>query len=558
MAANRCPRTAAAVGHTPTGSSLPSEIQASLSVLALGQKRTFALRKIQEYRERIAELNRFIESLKSVVNSDSLILRLLPNELLIEIFRYLRPTERVEIRIAHVCSAWRAILRSTPEFWADLASIPDPVTAKTEDDWSCYLSCLALSSPQALRLALRGNRIPRMPEIRAYLPRITSLTFTFTDSQLADHLSDLYELLKLGLPSLEELDLTTHEVYFEGIADVPEFGHHSFASDIKLPRLRLLRTHAIFFTAFLVCSSLRHLALINERPMFLGTRTYLEARSYPAFLEALQRCPMLETLEVAYSMPRSEDDDFTGPPSYSQPCVALKKLCAVTIADETWHIRRFFEAVSFPSTTTVIVHNLAPDWKHAYAEALPRTRLLEAIPSLERLTLYFDDVVWKCSVRGFVGDMERFAVHTTWLYELGGLYLEDIHEIFAFGPLVTDLDVVLEVHHSAERQYERWDLLFLHFYNVTHLRLESRTCNRLAEALSRETSGQYPLPRLEELQVQCIVGGESALEVERHILEGAVRLRETAGFKLRHWSVESQPGVIDFDGIYEPSEMVAC
>ncbi|KAH9890429.1 hypothetical protein C8Q73DRAFT_125657 [Cubamyces lactineus] len=540
MTASSCREAVAAIGHTTTSSDLPSEVQTSLGLLAPGQKRTFALQIIQEYREQIAELNRFITSLEHVVNNDSPILRLLPNELLMDVFRHLRPTERAEIRVAHVCSAWRAILRSTPEFWADLANIPDDITSKTEDDWSCYLSCLALSSPQALRLSLRGNRIPRMPEMRAHLPRVTSLTLTFADSQLSQHLPDLYELFTLGVPSLEELELTIHDVFFDGIADVPDLGLHDHSSYIELPRLRLLRTHGIFFTAFLARSSLRHVYLINERPMYLGTRTYMELRSYSAFLEALRRCPALETLDVAYCMPRGEDDDYTGPPIHFQPCVTLSKLRAVTISDETWHVRRFFEAVSFPSTATVTVHNLAPDWEHAYAEALPKTRLLEVIPSLERITLYFDNVAWKCSVCGFVGDMERFTIHTTWLYELGGFYLEDIRKVFTFGPLVTELDVILGIYSSPEDESERWNLLLSDFCNITRLRLDGRTCSKLAEALSRETSERYPLPRLEELQVRCVVGSDSELEVEKRTLEGAIRLREAAGLKLRHWGVEAR------------------
>ncbi|KAJ8488428.1 hypothetical protein ONZ51_g3564 [Trametes cubensis] len=524
--------------HMVASSGLPSDVRTSLGLLAPGHKHAFALRKIQEYREQIAELNQSIELLKSVANNDTPILRLLPNELFIEVFRYLRPTKRAEICIAHVCRAWRTILCGTPEFWADLASIPDHSTAKPEDDWSCYLSCLTLSSPQALSLSLRGNRIPRMPEMRAHHPRITSLTLTFADSQLSEHLTDLYELFRLGLPSLEQLDLTVHDAFFEGITDVPEFGQHDLSSDIELPRLRILRTHGVFFTAFLARDSLRHLTLINERPMYLGNRTYLEARSYPELLEALQRCPALETLDLAYSMPRGPELDFTGPPDYFEPCVTLSKLRAVTISDETWHVRRFFEAVSFPPTTSVTIHNLAPDRQHAYAEALPRTRLLEVIPGLERMTLHFDDSAWKCSVRGFVGgDTERFAMHTTWLYELDGFPLADIREVFTFGPLVTDLDVVFGAYHSHERTSESWDQLLTNFYNIGYLGLQSIACSKLAEALSRQTSGAYPLPRLEELQIRCFVRDGSELEAEKLTFEGAIRVREAAGLKLRHWSI---------------------
>ncbi|KAI0333050.1 hypothetical protein GY45DRAFT_1432568 [Cubamyces sp. BRFM 1775] len=515
---------------------LPLEVQASLASIPPNQRHSFALQQIEEYRRRIAEFTHYIQLLNTEVNNAAPIFRMLPNELLTEIFRHLRPTERAEIRIAHVCSAWRAILGKTPEFWADLASLPDLITAKTEDDWSCYLSCVALSSPRPLSLSLRGNRIPRMPEVHPHLPRITSLTLTFVDSQVSKHLPDLYEFFALGLLALEELELTAYNVIFDAIADMHNHGHNYFSSDINLPRLRTLRTHGIFFAAALACSSLRHVILVNEKPQYLGDRTYMEAHSYAVFLDALRRCSDLETLDVAYSLPRGEDP--TGPPDYSRPLVHLRNLRTLVISDETWHIRRFFEAVSFPPTTTVTVHNLAPKWRSAYAEALPRTRTLEVIPALERMALQFDNVEWKCSVRGFVGDTERFAIHTRWLYYLEQFTFDNLRDVFTFAPLLTELDVILEDHLSPES--ERWDQLMETFHNITHLSLHARSCKRLVDALSRGSSQRYPLPRLEELRMWCAddeLEPDHDLGPERALLEGVVRLREAAGYKLKDWSV---------------------
>ncbi|KAJ8488414.1 hypothetical protein ONZ51_g3556 [Trametes cubensis] len=510
------------------------EVCTSLGLLAPGQKQAFALQQIEKYRREIEELHQRIHLLNIEANNDSLIFRMLPNELLMEIFRFLRPTERNEIRIVHVCSAWRTILRNTPEFWADLASIPDLVTAKTEDDWSCYLSCLALSSPRSLRLSLRGNRIPRMPEVHAYLPRITSLTLTFVDSQMSKHLPDLYEFFALGLPALEDLELTAYNVLFDAIADMHDHGHHYFSSDNKLPRLRTLRTHGIFFAAALACSSLRHVILVNEKPQYLGDRTYLEAHSYPVFVDALRRCSDLETLDIAYSLPRGEDP--TGPPDYSQPPVHLGNLRTLTVSDETWHIRRFFEAVSFPSTTTITVRNLAPKWRSSFAEVLPRTRKLEVMSSLEDVALYLCNLSWTCCLRCFAGDTERFTIHTNWLYYVESFRLEELLEVFPLGPLLTVLDITLDDNMPIED--ERWDQLLEEFNDIIALSLGNRSCRKLAEALARATSQQYPLPHLEELRVWHD-GDEAEVEAERALLEGVVRLREAAGLKMERWGVKS-------------------
>ncbi|KAH9890414.1 hypothetical protein C8Q73DRAFT_704281 [Cubamyces lactineus] len=512
--------------------SLPTEVGTSLGLLAPGQRQAFALQQIEEYRRKIDELHQYIHLLNIEVNNASLIFRMLPNELLMEIFRHIRPTKRAEIRIAHVCSAWRNILQNTSEFWADLVSILDGITAQPEDDWNCYLSCLALSSPRPLRLSLRGNRIPRMPEVHGHLPRITSLVLTFVDEQVTKHLPDLYEFFALGLLALEELELTAYNVIFDAIADMHDHGHHYFSSNFELPSLRVLRTHGIFFAAALACSSLQHVVLVNEKPLYLGDRTYMEAHSYPVFLDALRRCSDLETLDIAYSLPRGEDP--TGPPDHSHPFVHLGSLRFLIISDETWHIRRFFEAVSFPPTTTITVHNLAPKWRSAYAEVLPRTRTLEVISSLEDVTLHFDSVSWKCCLRRFVDDTERFTIHTTWLYDLEGFRLEDLCDVFPFGSPLTALDITLDDHMPFGS--EQWDQLLEEFHNITFLSLNNRSCRKLAEALSRMTSEQYPLPHLEELRVRCN-GDEAELETERAMLESVVRLREAAGLKLKHWSI---------------------
>ncbi|KAI0357935.1 hypothetical protein OH77DRAFT_1316738 [Trametes cingulata] len=103
----------------PAGDLSAEEMQAFFG-LSLHHTRTLALAKAQEYRVRIAKLERCIRKLGSVYNSAAPIHVALFTELLCQIVRSLHARERGAKRFMNICRYWRSFFRQTPNFWVDM------------------------------------------------------------------------------------------------------------------------------------------------------------------------------------------------------------------------------------------------------------------------------------------------------------------------------------------------------------------------------------------------------------------------------------------------------
>ncbi|KAI8974190.1 hypothetical protein BD414DRAFT_580887 [Trametes punicea] len=519
---------------------LASDDQAYLMAIPPSQILPFTRQKIDEYLAEIVKLDGYVRALKKIHNVASPINTMLPAELLMEIFRHVRPRKRAEIGIGHVCGYWRTVLQRTPEFWADLISIPENVVLRTEGDRPFFLSFLSWSFPRMLELTFEGNCLPMMLDAGDHLSRIRTLDIKFEGDQLIDYLPSLAELPRFDLSSLEELVLTVSEVPSSVVEQAPEYGHYYFYRFFNSPRLHTLRTNGSFFTPFLAFSSLQHATLVGEEPSYLGTTSYLEAHTYPLLLAALRYCRNLETLDLSFCLPRNIDFSSN---EILHPLVHLEKLRTLTVSDEAWHVRRFLEQVTFPSSTRVDVHNMAPNWRYCYSEVLPRTSDLEVISLTERMTLKFDSLRWRCSLLGFAGDMERFSIHSKWLYSLDDLQLDSLSTVFSISDRVTELELVLDDFMQTDAQ--RWGELMAAFPNITRLTVRVPSCRGLVEALSTGQSPTHLVPHLEELDIECEDSQEERVGV---MLSSALRAREAAsGVKPKHWNIRKMDRIQEIE-----------
>ena len=100
----------------------------------------------------------------------------LPVELLAHIFRSISPIEHRDIRLAHVCSLWRATLQGTPEFWATFLTLPSLITQDDhERSVGLWYSFIDRTRCQPLRLRLEGGDFDLLKTIPEHLPRLSWL-----------------------------------------------------------------------------------------------------------------------------------------------------------------------------------------------------------------------------------------------------------------------------------------------------------------------------------------------------------------------------------------------
>ncbi|RDX52895.1 hypothetical protein OH76DRAFT_1480486 [Lentinus brumalis] len=188
------------------GGVLAAVEKAYLAGLDGPQVQSWAIARIEELLERV-------RSLKSLYNEAASINRTLPNEILMEIFSKLRPSEWLGdsgLRLAHICRLWRRLLLTMPEFWVDLLAKPRVfaagMTQRQGDRLGFYLGITG-SRPITLSLESSARRkagLPlRMAQVVApWRHRIAALTIS---SICRRDDAFLRAFILTGLPSLERL-----------------------------------------------------------------------------------------------------------------------------------------------------------------------------------------------------------------------------------------------------------------------------------------------------------------------------------------------------------------
>ncbi|KAH9921932.1 uncharacterized protein BXZ73DRAFT_39324 [Epithele typhae] len=118
-------------------------------------------------------------ALLSAYNAAALINRSLPPEVLMEVFGHLDHKTYSGIRLLHVCRAWRVLLLSTSEYWANMCRIAMEHTDDTEPRSTRVRerdeTFLRLSSPRHIGLSIYQVAMSTREILAPHAHRISSL-----------------------------------------------------------------------------------------------------------------------------------------------------------------------------------------------------------------------------------------------------------------------------------------------------------------------------------------------------------------------------------------------
>ncbi|PIL27000.1 hypothetical protein GSI_10139 [Ganoderma sinense ZZ0214-1] len=297
---------------------------------------------------RIAQYASHIYALRSARNDGAPIHRLLPPELLLEIFANLLPTpmrRRHGLPVLRVCRRWRMLVLDTPQFWVNLIGQTLEATRvpRVERVELARLKfALARSATLKLTLSWRGCSAAVVDMFLPYAHRISSLTAIFT-SQEGSHMSRFVEA---ELPALEHLSLTYNRYRQEGALS------HSVSPIAvrvsRFPRLQALQLVRSPLVIPAAPSSLRELDLHQvgfRDPNDPGTA----CRGVGPIIDVLSSHNRLETLCIRDSLPGNLWE--TSPSASPVRTVHLPLLRTLVVRDDPRSIRVFLVYLDFPSTT---------------------------------------------------------------------------------------------------------------------------------------------------------------------------------------------------------------
>ncbi|KAM5530238.1 hypothetical protein V8D89_016090 [Ganoderma adspersum] len=290
-------------------------------------------------RDSISETKSHIRALRSQYNASAPINYYLPPEVLMEVFAGVHPamTSRPHIPVLRVCRYWRTLLFKTPQFWANLLSLPTLYSRNPIWRRSRFKAALELSAPRDLTLSLSFWAL----DIDIPLPhasRIASLSL-----RLQSDLESTQQLLEQRLTGLT--NLVIFEAWTSWLQPLTLYFH-------QYPNIRSLRLDvALFYSSVVPCTSILHLKLTRcmIRPLDAGS----SIRPLRALHDALRLFPNLETLSLTYSL---WEGSFNREPPELTKTVYLPRLCRVEIEDVPSYIPQLLSHLAFPSTTALILY----------------------------------------------------------------------------------------------------------------------------------------------------------------------------------------------------------
>ncbi|RDX43487.1 hypothetical protein OH76DRAFT_1560338 [Lentinus brumalis] len=213
-----------------------------------------ALSVIRDYEEEIRMLRQRIQAIKSIYNSGASINELLPNELLVQIFRWVGPRFSTvdAVRLTHVCRSWRSVIHGTPVFWADLLNPDGAIFARHASDFWIVRKAFERSAQiPGLRFSLNGTFLSCLktyPSLTSHISRISTLHLDC----IGNKHRDLRPFIRLQMPNLEDLTVWLKCADARVTpADTPS----------NFPRLRRLRTNCVSFAVRWISPSARQLII---------------------------------------------------------------------------------------------------------------------------------------------------------------------------------------------------------------------------------------------------------------------------------------------------------
>ena len=325
----------------------PAEIQAwCLARISEYQNRNQRLRESRgsAARNAICEAKTYIRALRSEYNVFSPINLLLPPEVLMEIFSNVHPavTSRRRVPVLLVCRYWRKVIFKTPQFWANLLSLPIWNSLNLDRNVGRFKAALVQSAPESFALSLPFRSLDVVDVLTPHTSRVSSLTF---DSMSDDEV--IKPLLGQHMPRLTHLVILDCSRSLRSLDDPPTLYFHNYP-DIRTLQLQL----TVFYSPAAPCLSLLHLKLahcaIRAWPIDKAGLVHPLCSVH----HALELFPNLETLSLCYSL--SEGGWFGDLPEVTKT-VHLPRLRHIEIEDIPTFIPRFLPHLTFPSTTSLVL-----------------------------------------------------------------------------------------------------------------------------------------------------------------------------------------------------------
>ena len=205
-------------------------------------------------------------------------------------------------QLGHVCSKWRAIVSTSPRFWANVVAntwrFPTPLALPQSGQLKMYHRAITRSAPYPLTISLDLSKLASAADfplttLAPYAERLASLSLI-----LGDDITNIRHLLSCGLENLEELSVMW-------LCSPPGWRNLSstrISSELNqqclptiLPRVKRLQVSGYLLGPWLAGSFLAHLHVTATSPND-------RIQSWGLFLQVLEYCP-LETLTVLDALP---------------------------------------------------------------------------------------------------------------------------------------------------------------------------------------------------------------------------------------------------------------
>ncbi|RPD61498.1 hypothetical protein L227DRAFT_610497 [Lentinus tigrinus ALCF2SS1-6] len=247
----------------------------------------------------------------------------LPTELLIQILSQVSSdTPWQMVTLGLVCRSWYAVTKYSPAFWANVVAnawqFPSAPIAGSVPSRICFLDTYATALERSLPFYFSASL--DISQVLTYYPAAGALKRTLL-STLAphsqrlvslslvlapeEHMQECHDFLKLPLPVLEEVSLTTltalsfpnNSMNIAIPLPAPDDLAYRSLPPCALPRLHTLHVNGTFFGPWLARPTLKHLHIS-------GSDTFSDrVPTHGMLLGGLQACPALETLDIDTALP---------------------------------------------------------------------------------------------------------------------------------------------------------------------------------------------------------------------------------------------------------------
>lgn len=316
----------------------------------------------------------------------------LPNEVLVEIFRYLVQEGGWDeglpflVRASQVSKLWRTVALSVPSFWSMIELHPTLQSQRYRYQTELIEAYLARCGDSSLDIYIKMCENQDIhPAIDLLIPQIGRWRRLALESE--DELAVeafVLSLHDLAAPCLESLEI---DLEIDGEQNHTLWGGDSHTLGGGVPLLHYLETRGINMQRWLP-------PLGGIKSIYMADCFSAILLSYSRFREILMASTSLTHLEVEGMVNCTEDDDVT---LIHMPCLVSLCVLPPSYINPVHYIRNIFKAISAPALRTLCLRKVFGRQFLAFLETFRsaswhpvlETLRLETVTGLEYLTPTF-------------------------------------------------------------------------------------------------------------------------------------------------------------------------